>query len=32
MGLIADTALEAGAEVVGVIPKVLVDWEVAHPA
>jgi uncharacterized protein (TIGR00730 family) len=30
MGLIADTALEAGAEVVGVIPKVLVDWEVAH--
>jgi uncharacterized protein (TIGR00730 family) len=30
MGLIADTALEAGAEVVGVIPKVLVEWEVAH--
>jgi uncharacterized protein (TIGR00730 family) len=30
MGLIADTALAAGAEVVGVIPKVLVDWEVAH--
>jgi uncharacterized protein (TIGR00730 family) len=30
MGLLADTALEAGAEVVGVIPKVLVDWEVAH--
>jgi uncharacterized protein (TIGR00730 family) len=30
MGLIADTALAAGAEVVGVIPRVLVDWEVAH--
>jgi uncharacterized protein (TIGR00730 family) len=30
MGLLADTALEAGAEVVGVIPKVLVEWEVAH--
>jgi len=30
MGLIADTALEGGAEVVGVIPKVLVEWEVAH--
>jgi uncharacterized protein (TIGR00730 family) len=30
MGLIADTALEAGAEVVGVIPKVLVEWEAAH--
>src|SRR4051812_2485644 len=30
MGVIADTALAAGAEVVGVIPKVLVEWEVAH--
>src|SRR5215218_2574019 len=30
MGLIADTALQAGGEVVGVIPKVLVEWEVAH--
>jgi uncharacterized protein (TIGR00730 family) len=30
MGLIADTALQAGAEVVGVIPRVLVEWEVAH--
>jgi uncharacterized protein (TIGR00730 family) len=30
MGLVADTALAAGAEVVGVIPKVLVEWEVAH--
>jgi uncharacterized protein (TIGR00730 family) len=30
MGLIADTALAGGAEVVGVIPKVLVEWEVAH--
>jgi uncharacterized protein (TIGR00730 family) len=30
MGVIADTALAAGAEVVGVIPEVLVEWEVAH--
>ena len=30
MGLLADTALEAGAEVVGVIPQALVDREVAH--
>lgn len=31
MGLVADSALEAGGEVVGVIPQVLVDREVAHP-
>ena len=30
MGVIADTALAAGGEVVGVIPQVLVDREVAH--
>jgi len=31
MGALADTALAAGGEVVGVIPQVLVDREVAHP-
>ena len=31
MGILADTALAAGGEVVGVIPQVLVDREVAHP-
>lgn len=30
MGIAADAALEAGGEVVGVIPQQLVDWEVAH--
>ncbi len=30
MGLIANTCLEAGGEVIGVIPKLLVDKEVAH--
>jgi uncharacterized protein (TIGR00730 family) len=30
MGVLADTALEAGGEVVGVIPKFLDDREVAH--
>ena len=30
MGLLADTALEHGGEVVGVIPRVLVDREIAH--
>lgn len=30
MGLVADAALEAGGEVVGVIPGQLVEWEVAH--
>jgi uncharacterized protein (TIGR00730 family) len=31
MGLVADAALAAGGEVVGVIPQHLVDREVAHP-
>jgi len=31
MGVLADAALEAGGEVVGVIPQHLVDHEVAHP-
>jgi uncharacterized protein (TIGR00730 family) len=31
MGVVADAALAAGGEVVGVIPQVLVDKEVAHP-
>lgn len=30
MGVLADTALDAGGEVVGVIPRSLVDREVAH--
>ncbi|HEX8942435.1 MAG TPA: TIGR00730 family Rossman fold protein [Gemmatimonadaceae bacterium] len=30
MGAIADTALRAGGEVVGVIPRTLVDREIAH--
>ena len=30
MGIVADAALDAGGEVVGVIPEQLVDWEVAH--
>ena len=30
MGIVADAALEAGGEVVGVIPEQLVGWEVAH--
>jgi uncharacterized protein (TIGR00730 family) len=30
MGAVADGALAAGGEVIGVIPKSLVDWEVAH--
>lgn len=30
MGVVANAALEAGGEVVGVIPKQLADWEVAH--
>jgi uncharacterized protein (TIGR00730 family) len=32
MGLIADTVLELGGEVYGVIPQALVDIEVAHPS
>ena len=31
MGAVADAALEAGGEVVGVIPQALVDRELAHP-
>jgi uncharacterized protein (TIGR00730 family) len=30
MGVVADAALAAGGEVIGVIPESLVDWEVAH--
>jgi uncharacterized protein (TIGR00730 family) len=30
MGIVADTVLEAGGEVIGVIPQQLVDLEVAH--
>ncbi len=30
MGVLADRALAAGAEVVGVIPRALVDLEIAH--
>jgi len=30
MGIVADAALQAGGEVIGVIPEQLVDWEVAH--
>lgn len=30
MGIVADAVLEAGGEAIGVIPKQLVDWEVAH--
>ncbi len=31
MGMIADAALEAGGDVIGVIPKFLADREIAHP-
>jgi uncharacterized protein (TIGR00730 family) len=31
MGVVADAALEAGADVIGVIPQALVDREIAHP-
>ena len=30
MGILADAALEAGGEVIGVMPEQLVGWEVAH--
>lgn len=30
MGVLADTALAADGEVIGVIPQHLVDWEIAH--
>lgn len=32
MGAVADAALEAGGRVIGVIPRRLVDRELAHPA
>jgi uncharacterized protein (TIGR00730 family) len=31
MGAVADAAIKAGGEVIGIIPKALVDLEVAHP-
>lgn len=31
MGIVADSALQAGGEVIGVIPQGLVDRELAHP-
>ncbi|WP_460530536.1 LOG family protein [Flindersiella endophytica] len=31
MGAVADAGLAAGAEVIGVIPRILVDRELAHP-
>jgi uncharacterized protein (TIGR00730 family) len=31
MGTVADAALEAGGDVIGVIPQALVDKEIAHP-
>jgi uncharacterized protein (TIGR00730 family) len=31
MGALADTTIEAGGEIVGVIPQALVDREIAHP-
>jgi uncharacterized protein (TIGR00730 family) len=30
MGVLAETMLEKGGEVIGVIPRFLVEWEVAH--
>lgn len=30
MGILADACLEAGGQVVGVIPRALMDWEVGH--
>jgi uncharacterized protein (TIGR00730 family) len=31
MGVLADAALTAGAEVIGVIPAAMLEWEVGHP-
>jgi uncharacterized protein (TIGR00730 family) len=31
MGVLADAALDAGGEVIGVIPRMLVEREIAHP-
>ncbi|CAA7627673.1 conserved hypothetical protein [Candidatus Terasakiella magnetica] len=32
MGVVADAALAAGGEVIGVIPEAMMKWEVGHPA
>jgi uncharacterized protein (TIGR00730 family) len=32
MGILADTAMEAGGEVVGIMPQALIDREIAHRA
>ena len=31
MGVLADSALAAGGEVIGVIPAAMLEWEVGHP-
>ena len=31
MGVVADAALEAGGQVIGVIPESMLKWEVGHP-
>ena len=31
MGVLADTAMEAGGEVIGVMPQALIDREIGHP-
>jgi hypothetical protein len=31
MGIVADTALACGAEVIGIIPQALAETEIAHP-
>lgn len=31
MGILADAAVEAGGQVVGVIPEAMLKWEVGHP-
>jgi uncharacterized protein (TIGR00730 family) len=31
MGVLADSALASGAEVIGVIPAAMLEWEVGHP-
>jgi uncharacterized protein (TIGR00730 family) len=31
MGILADTAMEAGGEVIGVMPQALIDHEIGHP-
>jgi predicted Rossmann-fold nucleotide-binding protein len=32
MGIAADAAMKAGAEVIGIIPEVLMNWEVGRGA